>query len=465
MPLLDRLIKTLPEGASPEDILVIQSGYATVEPAGELTDDEVLVKAGYVKAGPPVLNAAGQPTVMKIVAWMAHEGINMNRQAFLAADLQALAPTLFREPNFGVMDFNHSAARVLFNEEPKIIGVWYKAEYRYDEAAQRYGLLATGMMFSWLFPDHADSLLADQERLGHMRFSMMALPRPLEDMQDENGAYSIIHNPAFMSVSALDVNPADMHSVGVGSETIAVTEEGLRQRLITAALDRPWQQSSIIETITDASKPEGAAMDEQKLVELTEAKTKLDIEVAQLREANITLQRKYDDAIVAHDTEVAEFTQAVEELKRLNEELGTKVTETEVARDSANSERDAVTAKIAELETELNSLKEFKATTDAEVAKQAAEVKLAARKAKLPESYLEAFSKRPAERQAALEEKWLAMEDDAFEAYLEDELGYVPNTKLSYFERSRREEVLPTQSEDVKSEEIGERVRRLLATK
>lgn len=457
MRLSDRLLASLPEGVTPEQLIELEVSAAAQ--AVELTDDDVLVKAGLVKAGPPVLNADRKPTVMKIVAWMVHEGVNLNRQFFVSEDLQRIAPTLFTEPNFGVMDFNHSAARA-FSEEPKVIGVWYKAQYLYDEAAKKYGILATGMMFSWLFPDHADTLLADQERLGKMRFSMMALPESVETGEDENGPFFIIHNPAFMTVSALDVPPADRHAVGVGSESVGADEDTLRQRLLVAALERPWQREVAPKTaaeITPVVANEGAAMDAEKIAELASEKTRLEAEVArlsnELNSANTELQTKVSE----HETAMAEVKASVEALT-------TKVTEAEVARDSAIAERDAATGRIAELEQRVAELAEFKASVEAKEAEAQRETKLAARKEQLPKSYVEAFDKKPEERRKVLEEKWLKMEDAEFAAYVEDELGYKPGTTLSFYERSQREGILPTggDSDSANGTDIGARVRKLL---
>lgn len=454
----DRFFSALPEGVTPEQLIQLDIP-ALAEPISELTSDDVLVKAGLVKAGPPLLNADRKPTIMKVVAWMVHEGVNMNRQFFVSEELQRIAPTLFVEPNFGVMDFNHSAAR-MFSDEPKVIGVWYKAQYMYDETAKKYGILATGMMFSWLFPDHADSLLADQERLGKMRFSMMAMAESVETGEDDNGPYNIIHNPAFMTVSALDVPPADKHAVGVGSESVEADEDTLRQRLLVAALERPWQREVGPRTaaeLTPVVANEGAAMDAEKIAELASEKTRLEGEVARLTSELEGVKAELETKVGEHTTQAAELQGSVDALT-------TKVTEAEVARDSAIAERDAATGRIAELEQQVAELTEFKASVEAREAEAQREAKLAARKEQLPKSYVEAFEKKPEERQKVLEEKWLAMDDAEFAAYVEDELGYKPGTTLSFYERSQREGILPTggESESTDRMDIGAKVRKLL---
>lgn len=450
MELSERIIQLLPPGVTPDQVHLL-FGSAEVDTTTEIASDDSTVQAVLMRAGPPLVNADKKPTILKVVAWMAHEGVNDNRQAFVGSELASLAPTLFREPNFGVMDFNHSAAKHFMSEDPKVIGVWYKADYMFDEAAGKHGILATGMMFSWLFPEHADSLLADQERLGRMRFSMMAFTQNQEIATDALGEYIILHDPVFLAVSALDVRPADRNATGVGSESVQEDEDTLRNRLFAAALQRPWQGQLQAANLNQDVANEGAAMTETetKLVELAEAKVRLEGELLNAQTALANQKTEFE-------TKIAELNAAIEA-------LNTKVTEAEVARESANTEHTSALEKVKELEAKVAELETFKASIDEKTVEEDRATRLAELKKKLPESYLLAFEKKPAERQKVLEEKWVAMTDEEFSVYLEDELGYQPETRLSYFDRSRNEGHLPANDGDgVDKMDIGGRVRKLL---
>ena len=177
--LRERLQAQLPEGYNLDDLRLLECRAQFQSVDGELEAEEQAVVASIKEAG-PALMTDGKPTIMRVVAWMCHGDIpNKNRDAFVKEELQSLAPALFRQPNFGVMDFNHSAV-IPWSDDPKVIGVWYKAEYAFDQAANEgkgaWGVLATGMMFAWAFPEQANALLGEQGRSGFVAFSMAATP-------------------------------------------------------------------------------------------------------------------------------------------------------------------------------------------------------------------------------------------------------------------------------------------------
>src|SRR5690242_18081703 len=98
------------------------------------------------QAGGPKLVSNGVPTIMRLVAWMCHEGRNNNGLIFLESDLGAAADRI-REPNFLILDWNHSSV-LSFSYDPKSIGLWYRAEKRWDPKAKQgsgaWGILAQG---------------------------------------------------------------------------------------------------------------------------------------------------------------------------------------------------------------------------------------------------------------------------------------------------------------------------------
>ena len=449
--LSQRFINSLPSGVRPEDVHIL-SCTASLQP-DELTDADKLVVASVTeRASVPLLNSEGKPTVMKVVAWMVHEGVNGNRQGFVKAELEALAPTLFRAPNFGVMDWNHSAV-ALFSDDPKVIGVWYNATYAFDPAAQKWGILATGMMFSWLFPEQANSLLADQHRLGGMRFSMACQTTNSELMADANGKYMMLHNPVFFTVSALDVPPADKAAMGEGTENPDVSVDTIRQRLVAVANHAPWQEMRAAQH--KPASPKGERMDPEVLEGLVSAKIKAEADLAALTEkyaaalAEITVK---DAAITAAEfvkTKLVELeTEAV-----ATKDLSTKFAELETVRDALVAEKDVALGKVTELEAKVAELQVIADAVAATAAEKAKADLLASRIELLPVAYRKAHEARDEEKRTAIETRWVAMSGEDFGAVVEEIAAAVGITgiRVSFLDRSAAEGALATaESESAK---------------
>lgn len=241
MPISDaiklKLAALVPQGYDVADAReVIASGRC--EPLAALTpDEEVLLASVTETARGPKQITDGRPTLMRVVAWMVHEGVNLNRDAFVKEELAAAAAKITpRNPL--VMDWNHAA---VVGGQNKVIGVWTKADYAFDQKAKdgagAWGLLVEGVMFAWLYPDLADAMLADQSRLGAVRFSMACIPASVEFASDANGPYAVLHNPVFFTNSALDVAPGDPDAKGLGKEAADApnAEAELKQRLMSAS--------------------------------------------------------------------------------------------------------------------------------------------------------------------------------------------------------------------------------------
>src|SRR5258705_11251306 len=90
----------------------------------------------------------GKPRMLFMNAWMAHEGRNLNGDAFVNEELrQRVREGLFVPPFAGMIDLDHDfTAR----------GFWYKAAYAFDEQANKWGILATGAVWAWRYPELAD---------------------------------------------------------------------------------------------------------------------------------------------------------------------------------------------------------------------------------------------------------------------------------------------------------------------
>lgn len=436
MILSDRFIKALPSGIKPEHVRIIDC-IAVAQPQ-DLTEQEKLVVASVTdKASVPLINPEGKPTVMKVVAWMAHEGVNRNRQGFVKAELEALAPTLFRAPDFGVMDWNHSAV-ALFSDDPKLIGIWYNASFAFDEKAQKWGIIATGMLFSWLFPEQANSLLADETRLGSMRFSMACIPDTIEISKDEKGSFEILHNPVFFTVSALDVAPADPNAVGLGSEDPDQNVETIRQRLLNVANTKPWQKLL-------AAKMQGEPMDEL-IKELTEARIKAEREAGAITEKFSQAEKSLTSATEALETmtsEVAALKAKAEGLQASFDDSAAKYAELETARDAAIAERDALKEQVAALTLQVEELTKVTDQVAAEAEDTARKATLEARIAALPESYRKAHLAKPEEKRTLIEARWISKTAEEWDAFIKEDLaGFAPqDIRVSFLQRTEDEGV------------------------
>lgn len=187
--------------------------------------------------------------------------------------------------------------------------------------------------------------------------------------------------------------------------------------------------------------------DSQELVELVEARTKLEAEVEKLTEQLTASQQELETTKTDHASVLTASNVKITELEAVAETLRTQVAE--------------LTTTIETLTAERDELLTFKQETEAAEAEAEKEATLAERLESLPKQFIEALSKKSEERQAALKAKIAAMTDDEFTMYKEDELGFAA-TEPSMFDRSRREGLLTT-TDDESDLDFGDRVRKLLA--
>ena len=440
----ERFLSSLPSGVSPEDVHVISCAAVAV-PVTELNPEEKLVVSSFTKAGPDsMVNENGNPTVMRVQAWMCHEGFNRNNQGFVKEELEIAAKGLFAAPNFGVMDFNHSAV-MPWSDEPKVIGLWYKAEFAFDQKAEKWGILATGMLWSWLFPEHADKLLADQARRGHMRFSMAAIAGSTELVTLAEGKHgAILHNPIFFTVSALDVPPADAHASGVGSEDTEDDDDTIRQRLAQVAALHPWSAASI--------KQEDRMNDSEVIKQLTEDRIAAETALKAFEEAAKTDAQKLA-------TEVANLTEKVEK-------AAITISELETVREGLVADKETAAVRIAELEAQVAELETFKNEVESAKAAAARAELSAARVAELPETIRLIHSKKDEAIRTRIEDKWVAMSDEEWSDYKEL-MQYVPETKapmkVSFLDRSRTAaEILNLSTDTEDTDDLSTRAKSLL---
>lgn len=441
-----RIASRLPEGYDVETLRFVNvTAVATpLDSLSEAERNELLAahtaSAGMNVAGVPLLSG-DLPNVMRVVAWLTHEGENENGDEFRAADLGPSADRI-RLPHAIPMDWNHSAA-IPWSEHPKAIGFWYSAEKRWDEKAKAgegaYGILAQGTMWSWLFPDYATEMLAEQQRLGHIRFSMACLSKGVEIVTKADGRQkAVLIEPIFMTLSALDVKNADADANGLGKEgdNASDVEQKLTEQLTSAgAKDTPMSPSADLED---------EDMDElKKLIAALEGKIE---NFAAVNEA-VTKLADATQAQADLETQVAELTQKLADANAKIEAAATvegELADTKTALDAVKTEAEQLKQAAEAVNVELTEAKEKLAAFEAEVEKQAAEQKLAARLAELPAAYLAKHTAKVAEQKEKDEQRWLAKSDEDWSAFVADIKPAFEGLKLSFLKLSQDEGTVST---------------------
>jgi len=470
-----RLAAALPSGYALEDfrILDVEGEISEAKPA----DKEAAAVIAAVTAGPAMVNEAGKPTIMKVVAWMCHADlVNLNGHSFVASELAQVAPTLFQAPNFGVMDWNHSAI-LNWNDDPAMIGVWYNAEYAWDQKANKgvgaFGIRVTGMMFSWLFPTQANEMLADQVRDGVVRFSMACIPRSEEFATVQGQPAVILHDPVFFTNSALNVPNADPDASGKVTEDTTVSSGDLLEQLagpanttqlfmLPASKDTPGavmatdglgnqlyyvqvaglQNPKTIVTTASSGGTTTGNLSSGTLVLTVDGK-----EWSLINNGDLTQVTADTEDDLMDQEKIAELEARIVALEAV--EVALKATETTLATqiETLTTEHAAAMATVhAEIEISRTALDELKTTADAlqlalteaqgviearDAALAASEEKLAeyvaketastaaatlaARMAELPAMYLTAHEKREEGVRSRIEAAWTALSDEEWE--------------------------------------------------
>ena len=175
-----------------------------VEPSDkDFEDIETAAKGFFIASNAPFEN--GKPKMLFLDAWIAHEGRNLNGDAFVSEELrQRVKEGLFVPPFAGMIDENHDfQAR----------GFWYKTSYAFNENAQKWGILTTGAVWAWRYPELADFVVQQMADQGFVYVSMSALAEANEVTLNyagfEGQATHILHNPIFFTSAILTVPPGD----------------------------------------------------------------------------------------------------------------------------------------------------------------------------------------------------------------------------------------------------------------
>ena len=339
-----------------------------------------------VTANSPCEN--GKPKMLFLTAWMAHEGRNLNGDAFVNEELrQRVKEGLFTPPFAGMIDFDHDfVAR----------GFWYKTAYAYDEQAKKWGILTTGAVWAWRYPEVAEFVTQSMIDQGFAYVSMSALPEVSEVVLNypgfEGQATHILHNPIFFSSAILSVPPGDF--------------------------DAKVVNLNIAETTADK--------DIQK--------TNVNLESTMTKEELEALQAAY-----------AQLQAEIADLK-------VKLTEAEVNFRAVSEIRTTVEAELATVKSELKVYKD-KEAADAEVAAAAAEKKkFEARLAEVPD-LVRANLDKHANKDLVLA-RWREASDADWDVIKQSFALAFTAPAPTYLSRSKDEGKLPVASDKEKNENI-----------
>jgi hypothetical protein len=373
-----------------------------------------------------------KPRMLQLSAWICHSGKpNQNGFAMLKEDLEeAVNAGLFQAPFFGMVDFNHDFTAY---------GVWYDAKFAFDETAQEWGILAHGVIWAWRFSGLADTLLAAQQRNGKIEVSITALYKNAEvkEREDKSGRYLLIRKPIIMTTSVLDVDPADAHARGRGSEDPAETNDDRAAELLRAKLasftaaadDAPSEEAIMNELVTRIEALLGERREDLK--PLVEAATRLatveqDLQTAQASLATATTERET-------------LTASVESL----------TTEKATLETTLAAVREELAAATAELET----LRAFKAEIETKAAEQARAERDAARQAEIPETVKAELEKR--DDKATVLQSWMDQDDATWTVTKATLALATPAGKPSRSDRSAAEGILSSVSDTSRGGEFA----------
>lgn len=427
------------------------SAAETIAPA-----EQALIARYSMPADGPAPITNGQPTVLRMAAWMCHEGVNTNGLGFVREELPASAAKVSPQ-NPLLIDFNHAAIK---GGSHPVIGVWTKAAYAFDTdpQVQKYGLLVNGVMFAWLFPEVAAAMLADQKANGKLRFSMACLadyeyvPAFAGVTAAAGKQIQVAHNPVFFTNSLLDVAPGDPAATGnagpvgqplpldgpVGSPRLDADPDS-RRNLVDDPEDplplsgpngvpavNAEQLATHVKTLVDAHLATFGLPNRQLPInEIPGPSPQEKQAMTDLEQRIADLQPKLAerDATIAQQTAtIAMLTEQVQNLGALKataEDLALTKQALEGQYAQVLAERDAAVAENATLKTAIAAFETEKAAVE-----QA--TKLAARIAELPETIRLAHAKRPDAVRTRIEAVWAAKSDEDWTFYKAEELSLAP---------------------------------------
>jgi len=340
----------------------------------------------------------GRPRMLHTTAFIAHEGINKNGTEFIAQELRdaTLAGKLFDAGYGGIIDIDHDFT-------PR--GYWYKAETMINPETQTTGILAHGAVWAYLFPEDTDRILAEQQREGKVKFSMVCMAKS-EDVEsrrtDEGALVQTMHNPVFLGATILLDKPAgDAHAIGkVAEDPNATSERDRRNALLQAASGATNDNNNLEEqAMIDEIRPLLAEL-------LGDQSEKFIDSISELIAAKAG---EFSTILDEKDATILEASNKNEELTSQVETLTTQSAEKDLAIESLQSDKETLTTELAETKA---SLAEFvQAQEDARV-----EALKNSRLAELSPVVTERLMAKSEEVRDKIIEKWANQSDEEWEA-------------------------------------------------
>lgn len=369
--------------------------------------DDVLLE-DLTKANADLLDKTGKPRMLRITAWIAHEGVNLNGDGFLRSDLEEVIDAgLFRSPNIGMIDWDHDFTP---------IGAWTSAKGDIDPKTGTYGILAEGAVFAWRFPEQTAYIEKTQKEKGNVPVSMAAKEQWFDHIKTADGRSArLVRKPAFFTTSVLTVAPGDPNArsfSGDDPDQLSVERE-----------------LALSETATIATLQEENKMEEKIINELKA----LPEEIRSVFKPVVEAAEKLPAAEEALRSKETELTAANEKVAALE----TQVTE---ANSQVEEVRVALEAKASELEAanvELETLRAFKAEIDAKEEEKVLAEKKEARLAELSEATRKALEAKPEDVRNKIIERWVSQDEETWEITKSS-----LSLSKSYEERSRDEGTL-----------------------
>lgn len=344
-----------------------------------------LAQGFFVASAAPFEN--GRPRMLFITAWMAHEGRNLNGDAFVGKELEARVNAgLFDPPFAGMIDLDHDfTAR----------GFWYKTSFAFDEKANKWGIIATGAVWAWRYPELADSVMKQMRDQGYINVSMSAIPEVRETVLNYPGnlgeVTKVLHNPVFFTSAILTVPPGDPDAKGVAVANAIPTDSKADQ-------------------ITEISNEE-KHMDEKEL----EA----------LKTTNAQLQQDMDAIKI-------------------------KLTEAEVNLKTVSDIKTSLETEFGAVKAELKIYKDREAAESERNKETEAKAKFEARLAKVPAVVKENLDKHP--NKELVLAKWREVSDADWDVI---EQGFaLAYTAPTYLIRSKEEGILPVANDDTNEKNL-----------
>ena len=381
--------------------ITVSAHVRELEDSTELIPSAEAMLKACSTAAPSPIGENGKPRMLHLTAWICHAGYpNKNGQGFTEADLQeAVADSLFLPPYFGMIDYNHDFTAV---------GMWYKASYAYDETAQAWGIIAEGAIFAWRYEELADKLMANMARDGFIDVSMACMPEFKEPATSADGnKYELLRKPVFFTTSVLTVPPADPQAAGVCSEDPSQSPEE-RRRLLAASIQNVQGKREWVFDPSLVAASEAEQEDEMDKEALTAALKEAFGEASAPLIAALNTTLEAASKLPALEAELAAARARVTELEGA---VATLTAQSESAQLQADTAAQALTEANAELET----LREFKSTTEAAAKAAADEARKTARLAELPEAVRAKLAEKDEPTRTRLEELYASQSDEEWE--------------------------------------------------